>query len=64
MISSAACSVSELVKRTFWFFASVFCFILVNNYMGLIPGVGTVGRIRRATARMVGFCAVATPTST
>jgi F-type H+-transporting ATPase subunit a len=33
----------HLVKRTFWFFGSVFFFILVNNYMGLIPGVGTVG---------------------
>ncbi|MES2476313.1 MAG: F0F1 ATP synthase subunit A [Verrucomicrobiota bacterium] len=34
---------AHLVKRTFWFFGSVFFFILVNNYMGLIPGVGTVG---------------------
>lgn len=33
----------HLVKRTFWFFGSVFVFILVNNYMGLVPGVGTVG---------------------
>jgi F-type H+-transporting ATPase subunit a len=33
----------HLVKKTFWFFGSVFFFILVNNYMGLIPGVGTVG---------------------
>lgn len=33
----------HLAKRTFWFFGSVFFFILVNNYMGLIPGVGTVG---------------------
>lgn len=34
---------AHLTKRTFWFFGSVFFFILVNNYMGLIPGVGTVG---------------------
>lgn len=34
---------AHLVKKTFWFFGSVFFFILVNNYMGLIPGVGTVG---------------------
>lgn len=34
---------AKLVKRVFWFFGSVFFFILVNNYMGLIPGVGTVG---------------------
>lgn len=33
----------HLVKRVFWFFGSIFFFILVNNYMGLIPGVGTVG---------------------
>ena len=36
----------HLVKRVFWFFGSVFFFILVNNYMGLIPGVGTwVGNV-------------------
>lgn len=34
---------AHLVKRVFWFFGSVFFFILVNNYMGLIPGVGTIG---------------------
>lgn len=34
---------SHLVKRTFWFFASVFIFILAANWVGLIPGVGTVG---------------------
>jgi F-type H+-transporting ATPase subunit a len=33
----------HLVKRVFWFFGSVFFFILVSNYMGLIPGVGTMG---------------------
>ena len=33
----------HLIKRTFWFFGSVFVFILVNNYMALVPGVGTVG---------------------
>ncbi len=34
---------AHLTKRTFWFFGSIFFFILVNNYLGLIPGVGTVG---------------------
>ena len=34
---------SHLVKRTFWFFASIFIFILFSNWLGLIPGVGTVG---------------------
>ena len=33
----------HLVNRTFWFFATVFIFILVANWMGLIPGVGTMG---------------------
>ncbi|MGA7316929.1 MAG: F0F1 ATP synthase subunit A [Silvibacterium sp.] len=34
---------SHLVKRTFWFFASIFIFILAANWLGLIPGVGTIG---------------------
>ena len=34
---------SHLVERTFWFFASIFIFILSANWMGLIPGVGTIG---------------------
>jgi F-type H+-transporting ATPase subunit a len=33
----------ELVGKTFWFFASVFIFILFCNWAGLIPGLGTVG---------------------
>lgn len=33
----------DLVKRTFWFFCTIFLFILVTNWIGLIPGVGTVG---------------------
>lgn len=33
----------HLVERTFWFFASVFIFILSANWVGLIPGVGTIG---------------------
>jgi F-type H+-transporting ATPase subunit a len=34
---------SHLVKRTFWFFATIFMFILSANWLGLIPGVGTIG---------------------
>ena len=34
---------SRLVQRTFWFFATIFIFILATNWAGLIPGVGTVG---------------------
>jgi F-type H+-transporting ATPase subunit a len=33
----------SLVKKTFWFFASVFIFILFANWAGLIPGIGTIG---------------------
>ncbi len=33
----------SLVKRTFWFFATIFIFILFLNWFGLIPGVGSVG---------------------
>jgi F-type H+-transporting ATPase subunit a len=34
---------SHLVKRTFWFFASIFIFILAANWISLVPGVGTIG---------------------
>jgi F-type H+-transporting ATPase subunit a len=34
---------SHLVKRTFWFFATVFIFILAANWISLFPGVGTIG---------------------
>jgi F-type H+-transporting ATPase subunit a len=43
---------AHLVKRTFWFYGSVFFFILVNNYMGLIPGVGTIGRYEESHGHM------------
>ncbi len=33
----------DLVKKTFWFFATVFIFILFLNWFGLLPGVGTIG---------------------
>jgi F-type H+-transporting ATPase subunit a len=34
---------NELVKKTFWFFATIFIFILFTNWVGLIPGVRTLG---------------------
>ena len=34
---------TQLVKKTFWFFASLFIFILFLNWFGLVPGVGTIG---------------------
>jgi F-type H+-transporting ATPase subunit a len=33
----------DLVKRTFWFFATIFIMILACNWFGLIPGVGSIG---------------------
>src|SRR5882724_1978390 len=29
----------QLVRKTFWFFATIFIFILFSNWLGLIPGV-------------------------
>jgi F-type H+-transporting ATPase subunit a len=34
---------ARLAKQTFWFFASVFIFILASNWLGLVPGVGSMG---------------------
>ena len=31
------------MQRTFWFFATIFIFILAANWFGLMPGVGTIG---------------------
>ncbi len=33
----------DLVKKAFWFFCTIFLFILFTNWFGLFPGVGTVG---------------------
>ena len=33
----------RLVERTFWFFATIFIFILAANWISLVPGVGTIG---------------------
>jgi F-type H+-transporting ATPase subunit a len=32
----------ELGRKTFWFFGTLFLFILFTNWFGLIPGVGTI----------------------
>jgi len=34
---------THLADRTFWYFATVFIFILSANWVGLIPGVGSMG---------------------
>jgi F-type H+-transporting ATPase subunit a len=33
----------HLVRRTFWFFATTFIFILSANWLSLVPGAGTIG---------------------
>ena len=33
----------QLGKKPFWFFATIFIFILFTNWFGLIPGLGTIG---------------------
>ena len=33
---------ADLVKKSFWFFCTLFIFILFTNWFGLIPGVGTI----------------------
>jgi len=33
----------HLAARTFWFFATIFVFVLSANWVGLIPGVGSIG---------------------
>lgn len=32
----------NLTQRYFWYFGTVFLLVLVSNYMGLLPGVGTI----------------------
>ena len=34
---------AQLAKKTFWFFSTVFIFILASNWLGLVPGVGSMG---------------------
>ena len=33
----------DMVRRTFWFFASIFVFIVGCNIVSLLPGMGTIG---------------------
>jgi len=33
----------HLAERTFWFFATIFLFVLFANWVGLVPGVGSTG---------------------
>src|SRR5437016_3605744 len=40
----------RLVERTFWFFGTIFIFILAANWVGLVPGVGSIGWGHRTDA--------------
>src|SRR5882672_2047510 len=40
----------RLVERTFWFFGTIFVFILAANWVGLVPGVGSIGWGHRTAA--------------
>ncbi len=51
----------DLVKQTFWFFATVFIFILFSNWAGLIPGVGSVGWGHPSGGSAMGLSHVSTP---
>ena len=58
----------HLVERTFWFFGTIFIFILAANWIGLIPGVGSIGWGHQTAdglrARAAAASAAPTPTST
>ena len=45
----------KMTKQTFWFFGTVFIFILFTNWFGLIPGLGTIGW-GHATDHGFSFC--------
>jgi F-type H+-transporting ATPase subunit a len=34
---------THLTRKTFWFFATIFIFIIAANWISLVPGVGTIG---------------------
>ncbi len=46
---------NQLAKKTFWFFATIFIFILFTNWAGLFPGVGTVGWGEHAHGSVLGL---------
>src|SRR5215470_16758218 len=43
----------RLVERTFWFFATIFIFILAANWISLVPGIGSIGWGHYASGRFV-----------
>jgi len=40
----------DLAQRTFWFFATIFIFILFCNWISLVPGIGSIGWAAADTA--------------
>ena len=57
---------AHLVRRTFWFFGTIFIFILAANWVGLIPGIGSIGWGRQTAEgfRLEAATASAAPTPT
>jgi F-type H+-transporting ATPase subunit a len=51
---------AAMVKKSFWFFCTLFLFILVTNWLGLIPGVGTIGFGERDASSSLPFALVHT----
>jgi F-type H+-transporting ATPase subunit a len=53
-----------LARRTFWFFTTIFLFILCTNWFGLLPGIGTIGWGEHPTGSFLGlstFSGIARP---
>ncbi len=45
----------HLARRTFWFFASIFLFILLSNWLGLVPLMGNITVIPEHGDQAVGL---------
>ena len=45
----------DLARKTLWFFATIFIFILFTNWFGLLPGVGTIGMGSHPTGSFLGL---------
>ncbi len=45
----------KLARKTFWFFGTVFIFILTANWFGLVPGVGSIGWGQHQTGSFLGI---------
>jgi len=51
----------DMARRTYWFFATIFLFILCANWFGLVPGVGSIGYGEPTAAGALTLKSVARP---